>query len=248
MGLEMSSKEKAVHPALKDPLTKRIYYIIRHYLMHIVDEGLEYLKRIYLETNSGNVFQEFTAENYFDKILKDYVRRKVKNQVRFIITSALDCLPYYETKHNVIVPEFLDKIVEEKHPAYTELDLILIHSSRNHPASLELHQMSKLTFRIALIQATRLLSCKQKDVTTYADIILATFSSSEKCLNSFNAIVGIFDQIMDCFERNLDIINIAFYKPTWNLRDFTYGRKIYEYGINLIEQEIRSIYSGDGSD
>ena len=53
---------------------------------------------------------------------------------------------------------------------------------------------------------------------------------------------------MDCFERNLDIINIAFYKPTWNLRDFTYGRKIYEYGINLIEQEIRRIYSGDESD
>ena len=242
----MPSKEKDTHPELQDPLVSRNYSIIRHYLMYLVDTGLEYLRHIYIETNSGNILQEFTAENYYDMILKDYVRRKVKSQVRFLVHTALDCLPHF--RHNVIVPNFLDAIVEENFAEYAELDLILIHSANNHSATSELRHLSKLTFRIAIIQATRLLNCKQNDVTTYADIIKATFSSSEKSVASFNAIVDVFDQIMDCFERNLDVINIAFYKPTWSLRDFQYAREIYEYGINLIEREIRQIYSEGGSD
>ena len=41
------------------------------------------------------------------------------------------------------------------------------------------------------------------------------------------------DQVIDCFETHLDMINIPIYKPTFTVRDFDQIRKIYEFAITV---------------
>ena len=102
--------------------------------------------------------------------------------------------------------------------------------------------ISKLTFRIAVIQATRLLRKEDEDVDTYADLVRHTFPNLQQCRNSVNAILSMVDQMIDCFERNLDMIVIPFYKPTFSIKDFQYIRRVYEFAQEILDGQLRKIF------
>ncbi|WP_457558004.1 hypothetical protein [Candidatus Harpocratesius sp.] len=226
-----------------DPFVKRNYHLIRHYLLFLVDIGLDYLKREYLRHNSETSFQEFTANNYYDYILKDYLRRKLKGILKVILNASVEAIKYY--KDEKIDAFELDKIVKKYYPEYAENDMSLLHSSPSHPNRSELETISRLTFRVAIIQTTRILQCKCKDISYYSDLIRTVYPEKKQCQISLHAILTMIDQMIDCFERALDLISIPFYKPTWNLRDFAYIRKIYEFAITETNHQIDLIYQGE---
>lgn len=217
--------------------------LIRHYLVFLVDIGLDYLKQIYIRHNSENSFQEFTAQNYYDYILKDYIRRKLKAEIKIILKASAHATKFFQDNH--ISPENLDLIVNKFYPEYAENDMSLLHSSTTHPARSELETISKLTFRVAVLQATRLLVCRDENVEFYADLVRTVYPIQQQSQNSLHAILSMVDQMIDCFERSLDLISIPFYKPTWNLRDFSYMRSTYEFALQETNRQIDHIYRGE---
>ena len=91
-----------------DSLVYRNYQILGKYLMKMVDKGLDFLKNVYIDRNSETSFQEFAAENYYDYILRDYLRRKIKTQMKFLLKSAIFSIASYH--QGVISSEFLDNL------------------------------------------------------------------------------------------------------------------------------------------
>ena len=228
---------------ISDPITKRNYNLVRHYLIYLLDSGLDFLRQEYVKENSDSSFLEFTANNYFDYILKDYIRRKGKSQIRIVLNSAVECLDHL--KDELIDPDFLDEIVKKTYNEYANVDWSLKHTSSSHPIRSELELISRLTYRISIIQATRFLSFREHDIRYIAELVRKKHKSQDTCQKEIDAVLSIFDQMIDCFERNLDAINIPFYKPTWNIRDWKYMRRIYEFALHFMENEIKKIYAGE---
>ena len=222
---------------------KRNYHLLRHYLLFLIDIGLDFLKQEYIRLNSENSFAEFTAHNYYDYILKDYVRRKLKSQLRIILNTSVYALPYY--KANRIDPTQLDSLVKKNYPEYADNDMTLLHTSSSHPARNELETISKLTFRVAIIQTTRVISCDAEEIEHYSELIRSVYPEMHQSQTSLNALLSMVDQMIDFFEHALDSISIPFYKPTWNLRDFGYMRKIYEFTLQETNRQLEMIYRGD---
>ncbi len=222
---------------------KRNYHLLRHYLLFLIDIGLDFLKQEYIRHNSDNPFAEFTAHNYYDYILKDYVRRKLKSQLRTILNTSIYALPYY--KANRIDQNQLDGLVKKYYPEYAENDMTLLHTSSGHPTRIELKTISKLTFRVAIIQTTRIISCDAENIDHYSDLIRAVYPEIQQSQTSLKVLLSMVDQMIDCFERAADLISIPFYKPTWNLRDFGYMRKIYEFALKESNRQIEKIYGKD---
>ncbi len=228
---------------IPDSNTKRNYNLLRHYLIYLLDSGLDFLRREYVKENSDTSFLEFTAYNYYDYILKDYIRRKGKSQIRIVLNSAVECLDHIG--HEVIDPDFLDKVVKKSYTDYANVDWSLKHTSTSHPIRSELELISRLTYRISIIQATMLLATKEPDIKFVSELIRKKYPTKKACQFGIRAVFSIFDQMIDCFERNLDAINIPFYKPTWNIRDWKYVRRLYEFAQQLTDNEITKIYSGE---
>lgn len=228
---------------IPDPIIKRNYNLVRHYLIYLLDSGLDFLRREYIKENSDSSFLEFTAYNYYDYILKDYIRRKGKVQIRIVLNSAVECLDHIDDE--IIDPNFLDNIVKKTFSEYANVDWSLKHTSSSHPIRSELELISRLTYRISIIQATRFLACKEPDLKFISELIRGKYATKEICQEALEAVLSIFDQMIDCFERNLDAINIPFYKPTWNIRDWKYMRRLYEFALELMEKEVSNIYAGE---
>ncbi|RLI61837.1 MAG: hypothetical protein DRO88_12550 [Promethearchaeia archaeon] len=227
----------------RDPLIKRNYHLIRHYFLFLIDIGLDYLKREYINYNSESSFQEFTANNYYDYILKDYLRRKLKGQLKIILNASVEAVEQFPKEK--IGGEPLDRIVKKNYPEYAENDMSLLHSSPSHINRKELETISRLTFRVAIIQITRIMRSNSENVKTYAELIRSVYPEKIQCQTSLQAILTMIDKMIDCFERSLDLIAIPFYKPTWNLRDFAYIRRMYEFAITEANHQIDLIYQGE---
>lgn len=229
-----------------DPLIKRNYHLIRHYILFLIDIGLDYLKREYLKHNSETSFQEFTANNYYDYILKDYLRRKLKGLLKVVLNASVEAVDYFP--HGTIAGEKLDRIVKKYYPEYAENDMSLLHSSVSHPNRRELETISKLAFRVAVIQITRIIRSRSEEINNYAELIRSVYPQKQECQISLQAILTVMDQMIDCFERSLDLIAIPFYKPTWNLRDFAYIRRMYEFAITEANHQIDLFYKENEGD
>lgn len=227
---------------IDDPIIKRNYDLVGKFLIRMVDDGLNHLKHIYVRMKGDSSFQEFAADNYFEYVLRDYLRKKIRAQIKFVLKGAVLSLEHFQG--NTIDPYFLDDLVEEISQDFREYDLIYIHSDHEHPAFQEIKLLSNLTYRVSVIQAGKLLRTRDPDISNIQSLIRATFSTMEDSLTSVEAIFSMFDQIIDLFERNLDteLIDIAFYKPTYRIRDFVYARQIYEYAIEKIKIELQEIY------
>ncbi len=223
---------------------KRNYYLLKHQLLYLLDSGLDFLKREYVKRNSETTFMEFTSQNYYDFILKDYIRKKIKNQISFILNSGLLCINHIDD--GAVDPDYLDKIIEQKYPEYASNDLSLLHSSNNHPGYSELQMISRLTFRIAIIQTAYILSCQDPDVKTYIQLMKKIFPTKKESQEALNLIFSMFGQMMDCFERHLQMITIPFYKPTFNIRNFQFVRVCYEFAINIVDEQLNELYPEEG--
>jgi hypothetical protein len=225
---------------IKDPLIKRNFEIIFKYLMRLVDYGLNYLKKEYLNNYTNLTIQKLSAASFFEFIVRDNIRNKIRNQIRVLIRTAVGCVDNFDGEN--IEFDFLEKLVERKYPIYEKNDMSLLHSLSSHPAYQEMKTISILTFRVSIVQITRLLVCKDSTVTTYPELVFASYNTYEQCVRSVKAVLSMIDQMMDTFENNLDMINIPIYLPTFTLRDFQYVRKVYEYGLSLLDKEIKKIY------
>jgi len=69
----------------ENPLVKRNYYLLKHQLLYLLDSGLDFLKREYVKRNSDTSFMEFTSQNYYEFIMKHYIRKKIKFQISSIL-------------------------------------------------------------------------------------------------------------------------------------------------------------------
>ncbi len=205
-----------------------------------MDSGLDFLKREYIKRNSDTSFMEFTAQNYYDFILKDYIRKKIKSQINSILNSGLLCVDHIV--NDVVDPDFLDGIIQQQYLEYASNDLSLLHSSNNHPGYSELQMISRLTFRVSIIQAAYILSCQDLEIKTYTQLMKKVFPTKKESQDALNSIFSMFNQMVDCFERHLQMITIPFYKPTFNLRDFQFVRVCYEFAINIIDEQLNELY------
>ena len=224
----------------ENQIVKRNYYLLKHQLIYLLDSGLDFLKREYIKRNSDTTFLEFTAQNYYDFILKDYIRKKIKNQINSILNSGLLCVNHIVD--DVVDPDYLDQIIEQKFPEYASNDLSLLHSSKNYPGYSELQIISRLTFRVAIIQTAYILSCQDSEIKTYLQLMKKVFPTKKESQDALNSIFSMFNSMVDCYEKNLEMITIPFYKPTFNLRDFQFVRLCYEYAINVIDEQIDELY------
>ncbi|MHA1900569.1 MAG: hypothetical protein ACTSW5_06715 [Promethearchaeota archaeon] len=188
---------------------------------------------------------EFTSQNYYDFILKDYIRKKVKSQINSILKSGLACVDHISK--GVVDPDFLDDIVQQNYPEYASNDLSLLHSSNTHPGYSELQMISRLTYRIAIIHATYILSCQDSEIKTYLELIKRVYPTKKEGQDVLNSIFSMFNQMIDCFERNLEMITIPFYKPTFNIRNFQFARLCYEYAIKLADEQLNEFYPEENS-
>ena len=224
----------------ENQLVKRNYYLLKHQLIFLLDSGLDFLKREYVKKNNETSFMEFTAQNYYDFILKDYIRKKIKNQINSILNSGLLCINHMV--EDIVDPDYLDNIIEQKYPKYASNDLSLLHSSKNHPGYSELQTISRLTYRVTIIQAAYILSCKDPEVKTYLQLMKKVYPTKKESQDALNSIFSMFNQMVDCFERHLQMITIPFYKPTFNIRDFQFVRVCYEFAINIIDEQMKEFY------
>jgi hypothetical protein len=228
----------------ENQLVKRNYYLLKHQLIFLLDSGLDFLKREYVKQNNDTSFMEFTAQNYYDFILKSYIRKKIKNQINSILNSGLLCINHMID--NVVVdPDYLDNLIEQNYPEYASNDLSLLHSSNNHPGYSELQTISRLTYRIAIIQAAYILSCQDTEVKTYIQLMKKVYPTKKESQDALNSIFAMFNQMVDCFERHLQMITIPFYKPTFNIRDFQFVRVCYEFAIKIVDEQLKELYPED---
>ncbi len=239
-----SNKIKKKSLEFENQLVKRNYYLLKHQLLYLLDSGLNFLKREYVKRNSETSFMEFTAQNYFDFILKDNIRKKIKNQINSILNSGLLCINHM-IDGDVVDPDYLDQIIEQNYPEYASNDLSLLHSSNNHPGYSELQTISRLTYRVAIIQTAYILSCQDSEVKTYIQLMKKVFPTKKESQDALNSIFSMFGQMMDCFERHLQMITIPFYKPTFNIRDFQFVRICYEFAINIVDEQLKELYPED---
>lgn len=231
-----------LHFHISDPLILRNYKMVGKYLIELVDKGLDFLKVIYVQRNSDTSFQEFAADNYFDYILRDYLKRKIKNQLRFVLKGAIAANDFYID--SVIDQNQLDMLIDDMFPDYKESDLVLLHSDSHHEAYSEILLLSRLTLRVAIIQMVPIMNNPDPNADTAVKLILSSIPSVKSCTNSISALFSMFDQIIDVFERNLEIITIPFYRPTWRIRDFSYTRHLYEFALERATEEVKKVYNG----
>jgi hypothetical protein len=224
---------------IKNPLIKRNHALFNKYLTNTLDEFLIFLRSEYIRENSDSSFIEFTSINYFDFIMKDYIRKKGVSQIQRVLDSAVLCLDHI--KGSVIEPTFLDQIVQNTYKEYANVDFSLKHTATSHPIRSELELLSQLTYRIAIIQCAEILKCNNENINFISELFKETYPTKKEFQKALKALFSMGDQMVDCFERNLDAITIPFYKPTWKIRDFKYMRRIYEYAIQLSEEEIIKI-------
>ena len=225
---------------IEDSIIKRNYEIVGKYFISLVDDGLNFLKTIYVKNRAENSFQEFAAENYYEYILRDYLRRKIRAQIKFVLKGAVLSLDHITNE--TVDQDFLDNLIAETITDFQEYDLTIIHTDREHVAYQELKVLSKLTYRVSVIQVSFLLRNRDPEISNIQELIQRAFPTIEEGWNSVNIIFTMFDQIIDIFERNLDLIEIAFYKPTFRIRNFFYTRNLMEYAITKIREELQKIY------
>ena len=228
------------HLEFENQFIKRNYYLLKHQLLYLLDSGLDFLKREYVKRNSETSFMEFTSQNYYDFILKDYIRKKIKNQINSILNSGLLCINHIE--NDVVDPDFLDHIIDQKYPEYASNDLSLLHSSNSHPGYSELKMISRLTYRITIIQVAYILACHDSEIKTYIQLMKKVFPTKKESQDALNSIFSMFNQMVDCFERHLQMITIPFYKPTFNIRDFQFVRICYEFAIKVVDEQLNELY------
>ncbi len=221
---------------------ERNYYILGHYLVFLIDSGLDFLLREYVSKNAENEFQKFSARSFYNFILRDYIRKKVKGQIKLILNGAVECIKSDKVHNGIVDADFLDEVVRNNFKSYADYDMSLLHTTKTHPGHLELKQIAKLTYRISVIQATRLLIVDDEDIETYGQLVRATFPTIQQCRHSLDAILSMVDQMVDCYERNSSMVQIPFYKPTYQTRDFDYVRRVYEYALEKLDEQIRKIY------
>jgi len=241
--ISTNKMKNSPHLEFKNQLVKRNYYLLKHQLLYLLDSGLDFLKREYVKRNSDSTFLEFTAQNYYDFILKDYIRKKIKNQINSILNSGLLCINHMVD--DIVDPNYLDSIIEQKYPEYASNDLSLLHSSNNHPGYSELQTISRLTYRVAIIQTAYILSCQEPEVKTYIQLMKNVYPTKKESQDALNSIFAMFNQMVDCFERHLQMITIPFYKPTFNIRDFQFVRICYEFAINIVDEQLKELYPED---
>jgi hypothetical protein len=229
------------HVTITDPILKRNYFIIYEYLIYLLDSGLNYLKRTFMDSiDKKDYFKKFSMESFYDFILRDNIRNKVKSQMRAILNGSVACASSWNGKE---VPfEVLEEVLDKKYPLYERNDMSLLHTSETHPGHQELRMLSKLTYRVCMLQLTRLIVVRDPNVKNYEDLTRIAHPTKEDCLTSIRALLGMVDETIDCFETNLDMINIPIYRPTFTVRDFVYVRKIYEYALKVIDEIVEKIY------
>ena len=88
MVINLFMKKFEINQEISDPITKRNYELLGNYFMSLIDAGLDFLKIQYVKDRSENTFHEFAADNYFDYILRDYLRRKARTQLIYILNST----------------------------------------------------------------------------------------------------------------------------------------------------------------
>jgi hypothetical protein len=225
---------------IEDSIIKRNYEMVGKYFISLVDDGLDFLKTIYVKNRAENSFQEFAAENYYEYILRDYLRRKIRVQIKYVLKGAVLSLEHFN--NNTVDPDFLDNLVAEIIPDFQEYDLTIIHTDHEHVAYQELKVLSKLTYRLSVIQVCYLLRNRDSEISNVQELIQQAFPTIKEGWNSVNVLFTMFDQIIDIFERNLDLIEIAFYKPTFKIRNIFYTRNLMEYAITKIREELQKIY------
>lgn len=240
----MMVDEQPPVPKFSDPFIERNYNLMFHYLMFLVDAGLDFLKREYISKNSETQFKQFSATSYFNFILRGFIRDKIKNQIRVILHAGVDCAAHFQEDY--VDPDVLDEVVQRRLPRYYRNDLTLINTSTTHPGHQELKMISKLTFRIAVIQSTRILICKDAEVKTYDELVRSALPIYEQCRNSVNAMLSMVDQMIDCFENHPDMISIPFYTPIFSVRDFQYVRRVYEYALKTMDEQLELLYFPTG--
>jgi hypothetical protein len=235
-------------PLFRDPEIKRNYYLLFNYLEYLMDSGLNYLKREYLAQYQDDNIKKLSASSFFEFIVRDNIRAKVRNQIRAVLGAAVMCIEYYDGDN--IQAEELNRIIDKKYPLYGKNDMTLIHSSVTHPAYGELRIVSKLTFRVLLLQCSKILSCKDPNIKIYEDLLRYAYKDYEECHQSVSAMFSMVDQMIDIYENNIEseLINIPVYKPTFTLRNFTYVRKIYEYALRVVDKILKTAFGMEVKD
>lgn len=240
----MSMNSTIGPPKIDDPVQKSNYKLIWRYLNFLLEEGILFLRNEYISRNDQTSLTRFSAISFYDFVLKETIQTKIKNILRVILNAGVECVPFYHHENDEIDPDQLDKIIEKKYPLYAKNDMTLMNSLHTHPAFPEIEMISILTFRVAVIQAARLIASKVF-THNYTDLVRAVFTDKQSCFNSVNAILMMIDQMIDLYEQNLDLINIPVYQPAFTIRDFHYIRKIYEFAQTLLREEINKIYASD---
>ena len=224
---------------LTPELIKHNKNLVWHALLFYLDSGLAYLKREYV-SSSQNPIQTLTSEQIYDFIVKENIRKNIKVDLRLILDTALEFVNFEQ--ENNIAEYYFDDLVDRKYPHYKKYDMILIHARKNHNAYGELKMISKFIFRISVYHTIQLIKYPE-DVKTYNDLVFGTYKNYKQAKSAMNSILTMFDRMVDVFESNLDIISIPFYRPTFTLRDFKFIRKVYEYALKILDEDIRRIFN-----
>ena len=56
--------------------------------------------------------------------------------------------------------------------------MTLLHTSETHPGHQELKIISKLTFRVVVLQSAHLMACREENITDYSQLIRSYLSNN----------------------------------------------------------------------
>ena len=171
----MSENESKL--TFNDPIVKRNYHIMNNYIIFLLDSGLSYLKREFLTRfKKEDYIKKFSAESFFDFILRENLRNKIKGQVHAVLSAAKLYVEQFDGNEGS--SEEINKIIEKRYPMYEHNDMTLLHTSETHPGHQELKIISKLTFRVVVLQSAHLMACREENITDYSQLIRAYLSNN----------------------------------------------------------------------
>jgi hypothetical protein len=228
-------------PHIQDPILANNYALIWRHFQGLIDEGIMVLREMYIENNNSTPLSRFSAISFYDYILKQNIEVKLKNQLRVILKAGIECVNHYDHNKKEVNPEYLDKTIGRRYPLYRLNDMTLLHSSKIHPAYPDIELISILTFRVAVEQTTRMLSCQQEK-NSFSELARVVFPTITDSRNAIGAVLLMVDQMINCFDQNLDIINIPLFRSAFSIRNFSYIRKMLEFTLFVIERELTKIY------
>ncbi|MHA1791154.1 MAG: hypothetical protein ACTSVI_00835 [Promethearchaeota archaeon] len=210
---------------------KKNVYLIKREFIRELDKGLGKIKKSISRVYSG-IFTNIPSNLFYYIYFRGRIRQHVLNQIKISLKMAIE---YDKTN--------LDALVERYKDEYLINDLISLHCRRDHPAFLELEEitLNNLYTRIPILH-----ELINSHGTTYEELVKNAFHSKEEVRRVLEIQLIFIDQWIEILKENQEMLvppklfNVLL--PINTDVVFKVIMETYEYGILRLEEKLSRFF------